>query len=177
MIKNAIITGLGISIVHVIWMFLVVQTGLIQRVDLTLLPVLIPALLMGSGMYIGVRYIRGANYEGRMNYAQSFYTSVTITFSMALFIFLLLSLLESISILIPDLIENMKHTTRLNMELEKLPENKIQDFIKLLDQPYLIAKNSIVQSLFYGIILSTIVALFVRNKDTFTSHLTEEEKK
>lgn len=177
MLKKSFIGGLVAAIIYLLWLVIIVKTQLIGRNDLTLLPILIPVLLIGFTMFFFVRQIRFQIYHNEINYGQAFYSAVLIALIMSIFIGLFLMVLESLHILVPELIDNMKQISRLNLELDKKTPEEIEGFLKQLDTPYTIAINSFINYLLIGVFLSTIVALFVRNKDTFTSHLTEEEKK
>lgn len=177
MLKKSVIGGLVAAIIYLLWLVIIVKTQLISRNDLTLLPILIPVLLVGFTMFFFVRQIRMSVYYDEINYGQCFYSGVLISLFMSLFIGLFLVILESAHVLVPELIDNMKQISRLNLEIDKKTPEEIEGFLKQLDAPFTIAINSFINYLLIGVFLSTIVALFVRNKDTFTSHLTEEEKK
>lgn len=177
MLKKSIIGGLVAAIIYLLWLVIIVKTHLIGRSDITLLPILIPVLLIGFTMFFFVRQIRFQVYHNEINYGQCFYSGVLITLSMSIFIGLFLVILESTHVLVPELIDNMKQISRMNLELDNKTPEEIEGFLKQLDAPFTIAINSFINYLLIGVFLSTIVALFVRNKDTFTSHLTEEEKK
>lgn len=167
MIKKAAIIASIIAALFILWLIVVVSIDLSKIQTGFNIPLIFNALLIGIPLYIGMLYIRKTAYNNEINFAQSFYTGITISVFAALFIFILLSLCEMTGILIPDLIEDAISLQVPILIKEKRPLSEINAFIANVKAPYIYAQGNAIQVLMISAFTSTILSLFVRNKDTF----------
>jgi hypothetical protein len=170
MLKKATISGLIIAIVYVIYSILIVSTDISKRTDLYILPLILNLLIIGIPVYVCLLWIRKSSYNNEINYGQTFYSGVVMSITGGIFLFLIFVLLEKLNLFIPDLLETLKVAAIENMKIEKIEQYKIDQYVNVeLKRPYIVAQSSLIQFIFKSIVITTIISLFVRNKDTFTS--------
>ncbi|MBC7451911.1 MAG: DUF4199 domain-containing protein [Cytophagales bacterium] len=170
MIKKAALFGLLLGVVYIFWLWVVVATGLSSK-NIMYIPLFINLIIIAVPVYIGLLSIRKNVYAGSINYGQSFYGGIIISITGALFVLAILCLFEQVGFLIPQLVEELKTIARLNMKIEGLPDIEINKYVnEELTRPYLIATGSFAQLIIRSVIVTTIIALVVRNKDTFTEN-------
>lgn len=170
MLKKATISGLIVAIVYVIYSVLIVSTDVSKRTDLFILPLVLNLLVIGIPIYFCLLWIRKTAYNNEINYGQTFYSGVVMSITGGIFLFSILVLLEKLNIFIPDLLETLKVAAIENMKIEKISQDKIDQYVNVeLTKPYIVAQSSLIQFIFKSIVITTIISLFVRNKDTFTS--------
>lgn len=171
MIKKAALFGLLLGAVYLLWLWAVVASGLSAKNSTSILPLFLNLTILAVPLYLGLLSIRKTVYENSINYAQSFYAGIIITVCAALFLFIVLFIFERIEFLVPELLKDMQTVARLNMSLEKLPEAQIAAYVnEELTQPNIIPIGSALKLMIVSGLLTTILALLVRNKDTFTEN-------
>jgi hypothetical protein len=170
MLKKATLSGLIVAIVYVLYSILIVSTDISKRTDLFILPLVLNLVVIGLPVYFCLLWIRKTAYNNEINYGQTFYSGVIMSITGGIFLFSILVLLEKLNIFIPDLLETLKVAAIENMKIEKISQDKIDQYVNVeLTKPYIVAQSSLIQFIFKSIVITTIISLFVRNKDTFTS--------
>ena len=136
-----------------------------------MLPILVSLAIIGIPLYAGMIYIRKKCYDNSMNFAQAFYAGIIISVLTASFVFGMLAVLELSNIFIPDLIADNKSTAAAYIKnYHPAPEEIIQINQNSTNStlPYAFPKVHFALVLLMSAFSSTILSLFVRNKDTFT---------
>jgi len=168
MIKKAALFSLLTTILYVIWLEVIVVLG-ISSIQIPMLPLIINTLIIAVPLYVGLLNIRKTKYENEMNFSQSFYIGILISVLSAVFTFILLVAFESMDILIPSLLEDYKNSSLVYAHT--LPAAEMKAFNEQIDgalkQPYNVAQQNFILVLLISAFSSTIISLFVRNKDTF----------
>ncbi|HSY61306.1 MAG TPA: DUF4199 domain-containing protein [Cytophaga sp.] len=171
MIKKAALFSLLTTILYIIWLKIIVVLG-ISSIQIPMLPLIVNTLIVAVPLYTGLLYIRKTQYENEMNFSQSFYIGILISILSAVFTFVALSALESMDVLIPSLLADYKNSSAVYANT--LPAKEMKEFNEQIDaalkQPYNVAKQNFVLVLLISAFSSTIISLFVRNKDTFTEN-------
>ncbi len=170
MIKKAALFGLAIATIYVLWLVAIVIFE-ISKIQVPLLPLVINTLIIAVPLFAGLMYIRKTAYDNSINFAQSFYTGIAISVCAAIAVYIILALLETAGLLIPNLIADYKNSTQAYLNDPKLTRQELKDIqesYKNITEPYLFSKLNFVQVLLISAFSSTILSLFVRNKDTFT---------
>jgi hypothetical protein len=170
MIKKAPIISLLCAIIYVISLKIIVVSGM-TRIQIPMISTLVSVSIIAIPLYIGLLYIRKNCYNNSMNFAQAFYSGIVISILSACFIFGILALLEINNILIPDLIADNKLSAAAYIknfhptpeEITEIHKNTINSTL-----PYAFSKVHFAIVLLISGFSSTILSLFVRNKDTFT---------
>lgn len=170
MIKKAALFGLTTAVLFVLWLTVVVSIDLSKIQTGFNIPLVFNTLLIGIPLYIGMLSIRKNEYQNEINFAQSFYAGITISVFSATVVFVLLSVCEALGILIPNLIEDAIKLGVPELIKEKRPQSEIDEFIKNVKSPYIYGIGNAVQVLLISAFTSTILSLFVRNKDTFNEN-------
>jgi len=168
MIKKASLFGLISAIAYILWLIIVVKTGLSKKEITFNFPLLINAIIISIPMYLGLQYIKKNQYDGSINYAQAFYSGAFISVFSGIFVFIILALFEKINFLIPELLAELKSSTLLYLQSEKKTPEEIKNIMYDYDSSFFIAKGHFPPILLMSIFSSTVVSLLVRNKDTFT---------
>jgi hypothetical protein len=168
MIKKAALFGAIIAVLFVLSIVIIVKIGL-TKTEFNL-PLVFHALLIGIPLFVGMHHIRKNVYSNAINFAQAFYSGVIISVCAAILVVILMAGCEMIGFLIPDLIEDATAVTISDLTKQKKTQAEINQIIAGLKKPYML-------SLFYGMRVlmisafsSTILSLFVRNRDTFNEN-------
>lgn len=170
MIKKATKFGLLLAVVYIFWLWFVVASGLSSK-NIMYVPLFINLIIIAVPIYVGLISIRKTVYENSINYGQSFYAGIAISLSGSIIVLAVLCLFEQIGFLIPELVAELTTVAKLNMKIEGRPDTEINKYIhEELTRPYLIATGSFIQLIIRSVIVTTIIALVVRNKDTFTEN-------
>lgn len=168
MIKKAALFSLLTTLLYVLWLKIIVALG-ISSIQIPMLPLIINTLIMVVPLYVGLLHIRKTKYENEMNFSQSFYIGILISILSAVFTFIVLVSLERMDILIPSLLADYKNSSAAYANTLPLAEMKAfnQQIDGALKQPYNVAQQNFILVLLISAFSSTIISLFVRNKDTF----------
>lgn len=134
-------------------------------------PLFINLIIIAAPIYLGLLSIRKTVYDNSINYGQSFYAGIVISLFAGVFVLAVLFLFEKAGFIVPQLVQELKTVARLNMKIEGISDAEINKYVNEdLAQPYLIATGSFIQLIIRALIVTTIIALVVRNKDTFTEN-------
>lgn len=137
-----------------------------------MLPLIVNTLIIAAPLYAGLLHIRKTRYENEMNFSQSFYIGILISILSAIFTFIVLAAFESMDILIPSLLEDYKNSSLVYANT--LPAEEMKKFNEQIDgvlkQPYNVAQQNFILVLLISAFSSTIISLFVRNKNTFNEN-------
>ncbi|ABG59893.1 DUF4199 domain-containing protein [Cytophaga hutchinsonii] len=170
MIKKAALFASIIAILYILWLFVIISIDLSKIQTGFNIPLVFNSLLIGIPLYIGLLSIRKHAYSNEINFAQAFYAGITISVFAALLVLILLALCEVAGILIPDLIEDAINLRIPELIKEKKSQAEIDQFIANVKEPYVYALGNGIQVLMISAFSSTILSLFVRNKDTFNEN-------
>ena len=129
MIKKTVLFGFITAIAYVIWLIIVVETGLSKKEISFNFPLLINAIIVSIPMYLGLQHIKNTQYNGTINYAQAFYSGAFISLCSALFVFIILAFFEKIHFLIPELLSELKISSEAYLKTEKKTSEEIQTII------------------------------------------------
>lgn len=170
MIKKAALFASVTAVLFVLWLAVIVSIDL-SKIQIGFnIPLVFNTLLIGIPLYIGMLNIRKHAYQNEINFAQAFYAGITISVFTAVFVFVLLAVCEMTGILIPDLIEDAINLGVPELIKEKRSQAEIDAFIENVKAPYIYARGNGIQVLLISAFSSTILSLFVRNKDTFNEN-------
>jgi len=169
MIKKIPLIGFICAAIYVIALKIIIAVEL-TMVQIPMLSAVVSLCVVGIPLYFGMLYIRKSCYDNSINFAQSFYAGILISLLTAFIVFGILSLLELSNILIPDLILDNQKTSAAYIKnyhpgAEEIIE--INKNTKNSTLPYAFPKIHFAMVLLISAFSSTILSLFVRNKDTF----------
>jgi hypothetical protein len=169
MIKKAALFSLIISVLYITWLKVIVAFG-ISSIQIPMLPIIINTLIIAIPLYIGLLFIRKNNYDNEMNFSQSFYIGILMSIMSCIITSLILVLLESMDILIPSILQDYLNSSQVYAAT--LPAEEMKQFNADIEAtihvPYTVAKQNAMAVLLISAFSATILALFIRNKDTFT---------
>jgi len=174
MLKIAGIWGgcAGVLYVALSWISLSQRQELNQYPAWGLLSTALLIIILGTFIFIAMRQARAQLYaQTGINYAQTFYigviTSVVTGLIAGTFAFLYIQFIE------PDFTAHLVEETTKEMTKQKVAPKDIQQNIAEMKEIYT-AKvqfmSLLVTTFFIGIISSSILSVFVRNRDTFSSN-------
>lgn len=169
MIKKIPLISFICAAIYVIALKIIIAVEL-TMIQIPMLSAVVSLAVVGIPLYFGMLYIRKTCYDNSMNFAQSFYAGILISVLTAFFIFGILSVLELSNILIPDLILDNQKTSAAYIKNYKPGPAEIVEINKNTQNsmlPYAFAKIHFAMVLLISAFSSTILSLFIRNKDTF----------
>lgn len=172
MIKKIPTISLLCAIIYVIALKVIVTLKL-TMIQIPMLPALVSVAIIAIPLYIGMLHIRKNQYGNSINFAQAFYSGIIISVLTASFVFAILAVLEMSNILIPDLIADNQQTADAYIKSYKPSVAEIAEINQNTQNstlPYAFSKVHFAMVLLISAFSSTILSLFVRNKDTFNEN-------
>jgi hypothetical protein len=139
-------------------------------IQVPMLSAIVSLSIIGIPLYLGMLYVRKKCYDNSINFAQAFYSGILISLLTAFFVFGILAILELSNILIPDLILDNQKTSAAYIKNYKPSAEEIVEMANNTENsklPYAFPKIHFAMVLLISAFISTILSLFVRNKDTF----------
>jgi len=169
MIKKAALFSFITSVIYITWLKVIVAFG-ISSIQIPMLPIIMNTLIIAIPLYLGLLSIRKNDYNNEMNFSQSFYIGVLMSIISCVITFLILSLLESMNILIPSILQDYQNSSQayaVTLPAEEMKQFNA-DIEATIKVPFTVAKQNAIAVLLISAFSTTILSLFIRNKDTFT---------
>jgi hypothetical protein len=134
--------------------------------------VLVQALIIGGGVFLGLRELKFRQYNGEISYKNAtvngFFLTITAALIYAVGLFNLYPYGNS------DFQNQVKQITLEHLAIQKAPQKQIDETMKSFEkllEPKAMAKAAAINTIIIGVVLTLILSSILRKKDNPDKHI------